>query len=98
MSNDETTSELEKLRAELAALKEVQQTPATPSLAPEASVKASLGQAESSIAAALEGVEDEVKGQLEELATLLEHEVRDLPAVTCLAVFSMGILMGRLLR
>ena len=45
-----------------------------------------------------EAGDEEVKSQLDELAALLEHEIRDLPTITCLAVFSLGILMGRLLR
>jgi hypothetical protein len=100
MSNDDTTSELEKLRAELAALKQAQgASPASsPQQAASASAPASAGQAESSVASVLQEAEDEVKGQFDELATLLEHEIRDLPAITCLAVFSIGILMGRLLR
>jgi ElaB/YqjD/DUF883 family membrane-anchored ribosome-binding protein len=98
MSNDDTTSELEKLRAELAALKAAQGEPPTPSAGQAASVQAASEQAGSSVAGALQGAEDEVKEQLDELVTLLEHEIRDLPAITCLAVFSMGILMGRLLR
>ena len=36
--------------------------------------------------------------QLDELIELLEAEVKDLPTVTCLLVFSLGILMGRFLR
>jgi hypothetical protein len=107
MGNDDTTSELEKLRAELAVLKEAQQEPAAPSpvqgtpgqeTSTEASTEASSGQGESSTAADAETGEEDVKGQLEELAALLEHEIRDLPTITCLAVFSLGILMGRLLR
>jgi hypothetical protein len=110
MSNDDTTSELEKLRAELAVLKEAQREPVAPSPAQgtpgqetsaEASTEASSGQGESSTVAEAvdaETGEEDVKGQLEELATLLEHEIRDLPTITCLAVFSLGILMGRLLR
>jgi hypothetical protein len=98
MSNDDTTSELEKLRAELAALKAAQREPSPSSPEQAASAPASAGQAESSVASVLQEAEDEVKGQFDELATLLEHEIRDLPAITCLAVFSIGILMGRLLR
>ena len=106
MSQDDTASELEKLRAELAALKEEQRQPAASPPAQEApdaemSTQASSGQGASSTTAqagdAEEG-EEEVKSQLEELAELLEHEIRDLPTITCLAVFSLGILMGRLMR
>jgi hypothetical protein len=36
--------------------------------------------------------------QLDELLELLEAEIKDLPTITCLIVFSLGILMGRFLR
>jgi hypothetical protein len=106
MSKDDTVSELEKLRAELAVLKEEQrQTTAPPpekaAPAPEISTEASLEQGASSTSAQAtdaEAGEEEVKSQLDELAALLEHEIRDLPTITCLTVFSLGILMGRLLR
>jgi hypothetical protein len=102
MSNDNTASELEKLRAELAVLKEAQRetAPSSPgqgTRSKKTSTKASSGKGEAAAAAAELGV-DEVKEQLEELASLLEQEIRDLPAITCLAIFSLGILMGRLLR
>ena len=107
MSKDDTASELEKLRAELAALKEEQRQPAAPAPAqqapdPEMSTQASSGHGGSSTTAQAadgeEGEEEDAKSQLEELAELLEHEIRDLPTITCLAVFSLGILMGRLMR
>ena len=43
-------------------------------------------------------IPEEQKTQLEELGELLHAEIRDLPTITTLAVFSLGILMGRLLR
>jgi hypothetical protein len=103
MSNDDTASELQKLRAEMAALKEAQQEPAAGS-PPGPSEKVSIPEKPIVEAAApapadeAEAGEEEVKSQLDELAALLEHEIRDLPTITCLAVFSLGILMGRLLR
>jgi creatinine amidohydrolase/Fe(II)-dependent formamide hydrolase-like protein len=116
MSNDETTSELAKLRAELAALKETQREQAAPSpaqgipgeeaYAESSAVKggssttpdAADAKATDAAAGDVEAGEEEVKSQLDELAALLEHEIRDLPTITCLTVFSLGILMGRLLR
>jgi len=108
MSSDETASELAKLRAELAALKETQQAAPAPSppsaaTAPDASASASASAsaARDEVSAEINeaiGEEGEVKSQLHELAELLENEIRDLPTITCLAVFSVGILMGRLLR
>jgi hypothetical protein len=103
MSNDDTASELEKLRAELAVLKEAQResAPSSPgqgTRSKKTSTKASSGKGESATAADAESGVEEIKGQLDELGALLEQEIRDLPAVTCLAIFSLGILMGRLLR
>ena len=108
MTKKDTASELEKLRAELAVLKEEQREPAAPSSgqgvpAQDVSTEPSSGQRDSSTTADAadtdaESGEEEVKSQLDELAALLEHEIRDLPTITCLAVFSLGILMGRLMR
>ena len=39
-----------------------------------------------------------VQGQMDKLLAQLEHEIRDMPTVTTLAVFSLGVLFGRLLR
>jgi hypothetical protein len=104
MSNDDTASELQRLRAEMAALKEAQREPETAAPPPGPSEKVNLPEKPIAEAAApapadeAEAGEEEVKSQLDELAALLEHEIRDLPTITCLAVFSLGILMGRLLR
>ena len=101
MSSDETASELAILRAELAALKETQQAATTPpaAAAPDESAAASAPRDEVSAEInETSGEEEAVKSQLHELAELLENEIRELPTITCLAVFSAGILMGRLLR
>ena len=49
-------------------------------------------------AAVAEAPGEQIKGQLQELTDLLEEEIRDLPTITCLAVFTAGILLGRFLR
>jgi hypothetical protein len=100
--SSETTAELQKLREEVAALqelkreKDIQEAKATPSAneapAPEAPKPAD------STAAVPADSEAPDKNQIEELADLLQAEIKDLPTVTCLAVFSLGILMGRLMR
>ncbi len=41
---------------------------------------------------------DTVKNQIEELIKLMQDEIRDMPAVTTLVVFALGIIMGRHLR
>ena len=40
----------------------------------------------------------ELHSQFDQLIEQLEHEIKDLPAITTLAVFSLGVLFGRLLR
>ena len=42
--------------------------------------------------------QDAVQSQMDKLLAQLEHEIRDLPTITTLAVFSLGVLFGRLLR
>ena len=42
--------------------------------------------------------ESVIKHQFEELIGLLEHEIRDLPTITCISVFALGIILGRYLR
>ncbi len=91
MSNEEMKKELERLRAEVAALSasrakeaaQAQEDKTTPEESPssQATVDAK-----------------EVKSQMDELLELLETEVRDLPTITCLLVFSLGIVMGRFMR
>lgn len=95
MADDETGRELEKLRAEMAALADarreaasapVETPPVTAEIVDEA---ATTDDTETSTAN---------KTQFEELGDLLQAEIRDLPTITCLTVFSLGILMGRLMR
>lgn len=95
MSKDETARELEKLRADVAALsdarREVAAKPAEPAAVVAEATVPDTGASESA-------VNEEQKTQLEELGDLLQAEIRDLPTITCLTVFSLGILMGRLMR
>jgi hypothetical protein len=95
MSSNDTARELEKLRADVAALSDARRENATKPVDP---VPAAQDRP-----AAMDPVEDasvpeEQKSQLEELGDLLQAEIRDLPTITCLTVFSLGILMGRLMR
>ena len=95
MSKDETARELEKLRTDIDALSEARKGAAarTAQPPPDVAEPAKTTQIASDL-----GVTDEQKSQLEELGDLLQAEIRDLPTITCLAVFSLGILMGRLMR
>lgn len=106
MSSKELQLELESLRAELASLTKVRAEQREklpdpgpdPDPIPETDTKADYSQ--SLPHAAVIDIEDSdaVQGQVDKLMDQLEHEVRDLPAVTTLAVFSLGVLFGRLLH
>ena len=91
MSNQDTALELEKLRAELTALKQLpNETGATeqrrdPGAGPAAAVPEEVSP-------------EAVKDQLQELTRLLKEELGELPTITCLLVFSLGIVMGRIMR
>ena len=95
MSKDETARELEKLRADVAALSDARREAAARTAEPATVVEEAPAAA---IAAGEAAVPEEQKTQLEELGDLLQAEIRDLPTITCLTVFSLGILMGRLMR
>ena len=90
MSRDETALELEKLRADVAALKEARQAAEQePEPPPETAGPAeSAGRAEPS--EATEAITKKEQNQLEELSALLEAEIRDHPTVTTLAVSAPG--------
>jgi len=95
MSKDETARELEKLRADVAALSDARREATAKSAEPQPA----SAEEPQALAAATESVlPEEQKTQLEELGDLLQAEIRDLPTITCLTVFSLGILMGRLMR
>ncbi len=95
MSKDETARELEKLRADVAALSDVRREAAAKSAEPQP-VAEEAPVAE--LAADGADLPEVQKTQLEELGDLLQAEIRDLPTITCLTVFSLGILMGRMMR
>jgi hypothetical protein len=100
--SSETTLELQKLREEVAALQDARRAQDTEQseAAISSSGPADTSSSDSTTESAAEqaGPEAVDKSQLEELAELLQTEIKDSPTVTCLAVFSLGILMGRLMR
>ena len=95
MTDSDTAKELEKLRADVAALSNAHREAASAPAEPPPDVAAS---AAVSPPAADENLPEATKTQMEELGDLLQAEIRDLPTITCLTVFSLGILMGRLMR
>lgn len=101
MARDETARELERLRADVAALQdarreEKKRSQGTPQEDRPAGTVTSDAAERTDVDVAV--LPDEQKTQLEELGALLQQEIRDLPTITCLTVFSLGILMGRLMR
>jgi len=95
MRNEEIKAELAALRAEVVALAEARkQAPEAhqPSEPPEGSVLATDQDTSS------ETEHEGFMGQVHELVELLEHELRETPVVSGLAIFSLGILVGRFLR
>jgi hypothetical protein len=96
VSDNETAVELAKLRADVAALSEARTVAAEkPTQSPPVEEVPAVV---TETAGAESRVTDETKSQMEELGDLLQAEIRDLPTITCLTVFSLGILMGRLMR
>ncbi len=95
MSKDDTARELEKLRADVAALSDARREAAAKPAVPQPVVEEAPAEAS---AAGDADLPEAQKTQLEELGDLLQAEIRDLPTITCLTVFSLGILMGRLMR
>jgi hypothetical protein len=93
MSKDDTARELEKLRADVAALSDARREAAAQPPEPQPAVEEA-----SQLSSADSDLPEAQKTQLEELGDLLQAEIRDLPTITCLTVFSLGILMGRLMR
>ena len=93
MATDDTARELEKLRADVAALSEARREDSAKAAEPSPDPVPAADPAPAEL-----GIPEEQRTQLEELGDLLQQEIRDLPTITCLAVFSLGILMGRLMR
>jgi hypothetical protein len=104
MSGDDMHKELEQLRAEVAALSSARASKQAADTQPETSpaeqqptgsdeVNSIIENAQAAVAA-----DADLTGQFDQLFEQLEQEIKDLPAITTLAVFSLGVLFGRLLR
>ena len=89
MSTSDVQEELKQLRKEVAALSAERKQKKSSTTAEDDDAPTDTKQGET---------EHAIKGQIEELIKLLQDEIRDMPAVTTLAVFVLGILMGRHLR
>lgn len=97
MADENLQKELEKLRLEVTELSKARK---------EADLRRSCDAPEDRVSADGASVEaakgdvlsDGDKSQLEELAQLLKDEANDHPAIAFAAVFTLGLLAGRLLR
>ena len=104
MSDKETQKELESLRAEVAALSKAraEERKQPPKQEPEPSPAASTAQVTAAAVVDAAGIDiddpEAVQGHMDKLLAQLEHEIRDMPTITTLGVFSLGVLFGRLLR
>lgn len=100
MSDDEIQKNLAQLRAEVAALSAARRESDTAPAAAEATPQAPEAPPAAPVTdgAAESGADETDPSQFDELLELLEAEIKDLPTITCLIVFSLGILMGRFLR
>ena len=104
MAMKQLQQELAELRSQVAELSAArQQTEAARAAAAGQSTATADSEKGSSAAPAADAEPADhsdsiVARQFDELMELLEREMRDLPAITCLAVFALGILMGRYLR
>ncbi len=104
MADKDMHKELEQLRAEVAALATAraskQAADAQSDTAPIEHQPPETDEIGGIIenAQAAVATDAELKGQFDQLFEQLEHEIKDLPAITTLAVFSLGVLFGRLLR
>lgn len=103
MASEDMHKELEQLRAEVVALStcrvnkqagaaNLDSAPIEQQSEPEELMDI-LEKAQSTL-----GDDVQLKSQFDQLFEQLEHEIKDLPAITTLAVFSLGVLFGRLLR
>jgi hypothetical protein len=104
MSDKETQKELESLRAEVAALSKARAKERRPKPEPEPAPQPTAAPAQSTAAAVVDAAAvdindpDAVQTQMDKLLAQLENEIRDMPTITTLGVFSLGVLFGRLLR
>jgi len=90
MNNTSIREELERLKAELEALSSV--------VAEEEANAADANPDDAASPQSKSDSESALKRQFHEVFESLEHELRELPAITCLVVFTLGIILGRNLR
>jgi hypothetical protein len=88
------TSEIEALRSQIEAL--TKQMPKAAESAADA-VAGSLGGAHSGPLGLDAETVDKIKEQFEGFVELLEKQLQEIPAGTAIAIFALGVILGRLL-
>ncbi len=89
MGTSDVQKELDQLRKEVAALSAARKQKESPTTQDDDDAPTDTEHGEK---------EHAIKDQIEELIKLMQDEIRDMPAVTTLVVFALGIIMGRHLR
>lgn len=92
MAYEDIKAELESLRAEVAALAAARKQ------ASEAAAIREEPAAEMAEVPVADAGHEGFMGHVEELIELLEHEVKESPVIAGVAVFALGVLVGRLSR
>lgn len=86
MTDQDLENELKELRQQVATLSAAREQAAKEASEPEPQPSKSQPQRRSTF--------DE---QLEELYELLEEQIRDIPTLTAIGIFALGVLLGRLM-
>lgn len=100
MTDKEMQKELDSLRSEVAALSSARANERRQETKEEASseLKPDMAAAVTETAAIDIDDPEALQSHMDKLLAQLENEIRDMPTITTLGVFSLGVLFGRLLR
>lgn len=100
MTDKEMQKELETLRSEVAALSSARANDRKQEIKVETAPEKKPDIAAAVTEAAAINIDDPeaLQSHMDKLLAQLENEIRDMPAITTLGVFSLGVLFGRLLR
>ena len=100
MTDKEMQKELDSLRSEVAALSTARRNERRQETKEEAGseLKPDMAAAVTEAAAIDIDDPDALQSHMDKLLAQLENEIRDMPTITTLGVFSLGVLFGRLLR
>ena len=90
MSNDDFRKELERLREQVAALSKTKR--------PHDGTQESDDEDDTATDAEQGETEHAVRKQIEDIINMLKEEIHDMPAMPTLAVFMLGVFVGRYLR